>query len=359
MAKNSPKYLELIRWIEEEIQKATFEKGAKFYSENKIAEISGLSRQTVRHAVSVLEQRGILERRKGSGTFISQPIAPKKITKKIGMLSTYQESYIFPNIIRGVDEVISDAGYTIQFSLTHNRMENERRGLLLMLEQEVDGIIVEPTKSGLPNQNIELYEEIKRRGIPLIFFNAYYPDMDFPCVSMDDLGAGKLATRHLISKGHTRIAGIFQSDDRQGPLRYSGYVKALNKAKIPLESRNVMWFATEDIPYFEQDIGRVMRYIEGCTGLVCYNDQIAYFLYNELKKQGIRVPRDISIVGIDNSEYANMCEVPITSVAHPMEELGRVVAHKILDILKNPTIDANVKFPPILIERNSVKDVHI
>lgn len=359
MSGKTLKYAFLVKWIKQEIVKNQMNAGERFYSETELAEKFQMSRQTVRHAVGILEQAGYLERRRGSGTYVSYggPSSKRDLTKTIGVITTYLDSYIFPNIIRGIDKVLVDSGYTMQLSLTHNKIENESSALKLLMQKNVDGLIVEPTKSGLYNPNRTLYDEIFRQNKPLIFFNSYYPDMNYPKVCMDDYLAGNLATRCLIDAGHIRIAGIFQSDDAQGHRRYSGYVDALNESGLAFQSSNILWFTTEDIPYISQDFDRVERCLEGCTGVVCYNDQIAYTIVSALRSRSISVPDDISVVGVDNAGLTTMCEVQLTTLNHPKEKLGEMAAQNILRLIQDPNFDANVIFEPELVKRSSVKEL--
>ncbi|MDR1131913.1 MAG: substrate-binding domain-containing protein, partial [Oscillospiraceae bacterium] len=172
-----------------------------------------------------------------------------------------------------------------------------------------------------------------------------------------DHAAGRLAAQYLIDAGHTRIAGIFQSDDLQGHRRYSGYVDALTAAGLALQSANILWFTTEDIQYLSPDFDRVARCLEGCTGVVCYNDQIAYTVVSELRARFFDVPGDVSVVGVDNAELAAMCEVPLTTLNHPKQLLGELAAQNILRLIEDPDYDANVIFEPVLVERSSVKSL--
>jgi len=356
MSVEQPKYLTLLTWIKEQIGSSGLKPGDKFYSENELSAMFGLSRQTVRQAVGLLEKEGVLERRRGSGTYVTGGArGSRPSSNTVAVISTYLDGYIFPNIIKGIETVLADNGYSMQLALTHNKVENEFRVLKALTEKPVDGVILEPAKSALPNPNKRLYEIIRSKNIPLIFFNAWYPDMDFPYIAMDDRMAGGLAANCLINAGHKKIAGLFQSDDRQGLLRYEGYIQALREAGLEVESGNVLWFSTEDIPYLEEDINRVKRCIDGCTGVVCYNDQIAFTIVTELQKQGIKVPDELSVVGIDNSELASICEVPLTSVAHPIEKLGMKAAENILELIKDPSFNACLVFEPELAERSSVK----
>lgn len=107
--------------------------------------------------------------------------------------------------------------------------DNERRILQELLQKPISGLLIEGTKSALPNPNLDLYRKFKQQGIPVLFLNAYYQDLeDIPYVVTDDRQGGYDAADYLITKGHKKIAGIFKTDDRQGhEARYLGYASAL------------------------------------------------------------------------------------------------------------------------------------
>src|SRR5699024_7521004 len=112
--------------------------------------------------------------------------------------------------------------------------------------QSVDGVIAETVKSGLPSPNMELYMELQKMGIPVLFVNSFYKELDIPHISMDDQRAGYLAARHLIECGHTKIGGIFKADDGQGHLRYAGYTEALMEKDIKVRGEKVIWIDSEE-----------------------------------------------------------------------------------------------------------------
>jgi GntR family transcriptional regulator of arabinose operon len=273
----------------------------------------------------------------------------------VGVISTYFSDYIFPGIVTGIERVLSKHGATMQLATTNNLVYEESRALQAMLASNIDGLIVEPSKSALPNPNMALYDEVRSRGIPLFFFNAEYPWSDFPCVALDDVAAGYLATNHLVRLGHSSVAGVFMSDNIQGHKRYQGFVDCLNDCGVSMPEQRVLWFSTNDGPGFSslsQD--RILALLRDSTAVVCYNDQIAVRILGFCRNNGLSVPGDVSIVGIDDSDLAKICEVPLTSVRHPKQALGVQVAELLLQSIVDPTAHPGGKlFAPKLIERLS------
>ena len=354
------KYERIVEWIRQEIENGMLCRGDKLPSENELMEQFGVSRQTVRRAMEDLTENGIVEGRRGSGTYVT--VNTRRYTGKeirIAVMLTYVDTYIFPSIIKGIESVLSREGCTLQISMTDNAVEKERMLLREFIRaRSVDGIIAETVKSALPNPNLELYRELERLGIPVMFVNSYYRELDIPHVSMDDQKAGYLAAKHLAECGHIRIGGIFKADDGQGHLRYAGYTDALMERDIRIRGDQVIWIDSEELRSMEEESAKFLKRLKGCTACVCYNDETAYKLVGIFQKSGLRVPEDLSIVGIDNSGLAKFCSVPLTSVENPVESLGKTAAEKIIGrILRKEELETE-EFEPELVIRSSVRVIH-
>ncbi len=354
MPSEQAKYQQIVEWVQEQVRDGALSYGEKLPPESAISTRFGVSRQTVRRAFNVLAQEGYLESRQGSGSFIVyRDPGPKKSSRIIGVITTYADTYIFPSILKGIESVLTSQGYTMWLALTHNQTDQERRALLSMSAKNVDGLILEPAKSGLPTPNEGLYQKLIDEKLPLLFINGYFPQLTAPHVSMDDRRAGYLATSFLVKAGHRKIAGIFKMDDYQGRLRYAGYLDALLEMGIEPEDSQVMWYTTEDAGELESR-GAVAK-LTGCTAVVCYNDELAVQLIAVLERHGVTVPEGISLTSIDNSGLAPVCRTPLTSVAHPMEKLGETAAEQVLKMIGGSEFQATVEFQPELVVRNSVK----
>ena len=214
------KYLSIVEWVKNYIDSEHLQPNDRFLSEKELCTIHGVSRQTVRQALMRLESENVICRVRGSGTFVKAGITRmSNQARSVGVISTYFSDYIFPHIVTGIERVLNDADVAMQLAITHNLVAEEAQAIKSMIARGVQGMIVEPSKSALPNPNMQLYQEIRERNIPLVFFNAKYPWAEFPYVAMDDNEAGKLVTDYLFDCGHTRITGIFALDDIQGHKR--------------------------------------------------------------------------------------------------------------------------------------------
>lgn len=251
---------------------------------------------------------------------------------------------------------MSQAGYALQISFTHNTVEKERMILKGFLrEGSVDGIIAETTKSGLPNPNLYLYRQLKKKGIPVLFLNSFYEELQSVHVSLNDYLAGNMVTEHLLQCGHRKIAGIFKSDDGQGHKRYAGYVDALMERDIKVKGERIAWIDTCELKEMREDEARYLRRLKGCTACVCYNDEVANYLVGICKDAKIRIPEDLSIVGIDNSDLAGRCEIPLTSAQNPVKELAGIAAAKMLEMLEGIRTEESVELKPEMVIRKSVR----
>lgn len=350
------KYNAIVDWAKAYIAEKGLCSNDRFLSENELCAIHNVSRQTVRQALAKLENDGIICRVRGSGTFVAEVVhTTSPQNKTVGVISTYFSDYIFPSIVTGIEGVLKENGYSMQLSITHNKIYEEAAAIRTMLAQGVAGLIVEPSKSAMSNSRKELFNEIRERNIPLVFFNAKYPWADFPCVAMNDEAAGKRVTDYLFEQGHKHIAGIFALDDNQGHDRYYGYMNSCAEHGIFSES-SVLWYSTEERDeLFTLSEKRIMKLIDGVTAVVCYNDKLAVDLLKFCREKKISVPDELSVVGIDDSKLATLCDVGLTTVKHPQQRLGEAAAEKLLTMINNPKAEfEDVNFMPELVIRNSV-----
>ena len=354
--KKTAKYRFLVDTIKEKIKSGEYAPGERMESENTLSEQFGYSRQTVRQALGVLEQEGLIERRRGSGTYIRAENRRVPKGSNVAIVTTYISDYIFPTIIRGIEETLTGAGYSLTLGVTNNRVEDEGRILQSLISRRVDGVIVEGTKTAFPNPNVELYRKLEKMGVPVVFFNGYYRDLNNAVyVVTDDRGAGRHAVELLLGRGCRKIGGVFKSDDMQGHGRYAGFSEGLVRNGVPLSDENVVWYTTaEKNRLFRADNRDYMfERLRDCDGIVCYNDQIAYSVIELLTGRGVRVPEDVLVTGFDNSSVSEYSPVKITSFDHPKDEMGRIAANKLIRMLRSGEPEYPLILDMPLFEKNS------
>lgn len=332
-------------------------------TESAIAGQYQVSRQTVRAALSLLKSQGLIESRRGSGSYATG-LSPDTSRNVIPILIASSQEYIYPHLLTDIRTALASKGYQLQVCPTENDTSRERQLLLSLLEAPPRGIIVEGSKSALPTPNVDLFEKLKAAGTKLLFLHNKYDALsDEICIKDDNYYGGYLLANHLTGLGHAHIAGIFKMDDKQGPERYLGAFCCLRDQNVELSDRNVGWFQSTDIEGLEkrQDSRFLANYIgeqlSGCTAVICYNDEIAYWLIKELSYAGIRVPRDISVVCFDNSYLSELSRVRITTLTHKPHEMGSCVAETMMQMLQGiPAISQEI--PWELVRKESDGPAH-
>ena len=317
-----------------------------------------VSRQTVRLTLSILEKEGLITKKHGSGSYITG-LSRDGSKNSIPILITGQEEYFYPELIEDITGVLGSMGFSGEIFVTNNQVCLEREILLQLLENPPRGIIAEGCKSALPNPNLKLYQELIKKGTSLLFLHNYYPALtDSLYVKDDNLAGSELLIRHLALLGHTAIGGIFLSDDLQGTERYLGFLQASYALGLSVEDNRISWFHTGQLQRLQkkQDTrflkAAIQEALKDCTAVVCYNDEIAYWLMKELLLAGYSLPRDMAIVSFDNTYLSNSDTLTITSLSHRPHEMGLTAAQMMVDRLKGLPV-ASREIPWTLIEKES------
>lgn len=351
-----PKYQKVKQWLQEKIVDGTFVSGDKILSEHELAAQFGYSRQTVRQALNELVSEKILSRAQGSGTYVTGA-ASRTAALRIGVITAWLDPYNFPAILQGMHEVLNSFHCTILLEITYNCQTEEENALRRMLTNHVDGLIIESTKSALPNVNKLLYQKIKTQGIPIVFFNGYYRDFKESYVIMDESHAGALAATALLQKGHKKIGAVLASDDLRGLKRYEGIQSILKQQNLGLECR-VTWYTTEDLPHLfsENADSALPAQFFDLSAVICYNDTIATLLLSLFSRHNFHIPQDISMISFGSSPFMSVSG-GLTSVCCPFAEMGKRAASLILKKISDPSCEECIILKPTLQYRSSIQNL--
>lgn len=356
------KYKQLADTLRRQILSGVIAQGDRLPTEKDLSAGFRISRQTVRHALALLENEGLIQRRQGSGSYATPPSASPRSTQ-VAVVVTFLDDYIFPRVLHDAQGVLSQQGYSTAVYVTDNRVGTEREILQRLLEDLPAGLLVEGTKTALPNPNLDLYQQFQKLGVPIVFFHSSYPGLSgTPCVADDNFGGGYALAQHLMAQGHRRIGGLFKSDDIQGPQRYQGVTCALREMDLPIIDQGFCWYDTESrlhmVQHRDSDLLRhfiTTRFTE-VSAVVCYNDEIAHLLITHLLALGRRVPEDLAVVSFDNSYYSQIGPVRITSMRHRDHKTGQLAAQELLNLMQGSPGYPKVLGWELVVRESSVKN---
>ncbi len=254
--------------------------------------------------------------------------------------------------VRGLEDVVHEHGCAVYLCSTDGSADREARYLRLLEEQRVQGILITPA-----TRSIRHLQTLRDRGTLVVLLDRRSADGDLCSVSVDHAHGGELAARHLFELGHRRVAFI------NGPLHLSqcaerrrGMRRAAREADLdPDES--IIEYTIDPIISLEQaehSVDQLLAIDDRPTAVVCVNDQIAFTALRALAQRRVRVPRDISVVGYDDVEFAAMLTPALTSIRQPKYEVGRAAAQLLLAETLDPDHrHGDIRFEPELVERQS------
>ncbi|MBQ0987746.1 LacI family DNA-binding transcriptional regulator [Streptomyces sp. F63] len=253
-------------------------------------------------------------------------------------------------IIRGVEEVAHAAGMGTVVSATHGRAGATRQWLENLRDRASDGVIL--VTSALEPL---LQKELRRLDVPVVVVDpAGSPSLDAPTVGATNWAGGMAATEHLLELGHRRIGFI------GGPMRLlcsrarmDGYRTALEAAGIPALDELMVG---GDF-YHESGFTGAQKLLdlpEPPTAIFASSDQMALGAIEALRRRGLRVPDDVSVVGFDDLPEMRWSSPPLTTVRQPLAEMGKVAARTVLRQARGEELDSpRVELATELIVRHS------
>ncbi|WP_327351597.1 LacI family DNA-binding transcriptional regulator [Streptomyces sp. NBC_01304] len=234
-------------------------------------------------------------------------------------------------IIRGVEEVAHEAGMGTVVSAIHDRAGDARQWMTNLRARASDGVIL-VTSVLSP----VLHDELRRLGVPLVVIDpAGSPALDVPTVGATNWAGGMAATEHLLALGHRRI-GFIEGPPRLlcSRARLDGYRAALDVAGVPVDDSLIV---PGDF-YHESGFtgcNRLLDLAEPPTAVFAASDQMALGAIEALRRRGLRVPEDMSVVGFDDLPEVRWSAPPLTTVRQPLSDMGKLAARAALDLARS------------------------
>lgn len=346
------KYKDLYQNLRSKIENGDYPAGSLLPTEKDIS-AWGYSRNTVRQALALLEEEGLITKRRGSGSRVNELPKKRDLNGCIALICPSSMDYLIPDMISGITEVFRGWA-NLMLCATNGQIEKEEEVLLDLMKRSIDGILVQGTMNGIRNPNVKYYEQFVERGIPVIFLGEAYVNMRRPLeVSDDNYRAGREAVNILYERGCRSLAGVFAADMLPCQYRYEGFVDACREQGIPCLSQNIAWLTGYEVSWGRNiDSKMIRRILSGCDGVVCCSDEYAKAVIEILREEGRRVPEDVAVIGFDNDVSLSGGPVEISSFDGNFAEVGRLAASSMKNLLSGKSVK-NMKVPMIYVKRES------
>jgi len=338
-----PKYKQLQSELERLIAGNVLKPNSRLPGENEFFSQLGLSRTTIRKALLELERAHLIYRVQGQGTFVgSKPTAsepgkntpPGKFKKVIGVVLPNITNEIYPFIIRGIEQT-AQAKHICVFSANSSGVrDREVRIVNEMLNNSVDGLVIEPLYPGAGDKDTRLVSLLESLTIPVVLINNDIPTFECSKVMQDDECGGRLITEHFLEHGHTRIAYIYHDGVSAAFERRKGYRAALAAAGVKHDPRLEIAYNDEQgivYPGYVLTKQLLQKPELGVTGIFYFNDDLALQGLEAARSLNMDIPRDFSISGYDDIPRSRLAGVNLTTVSHPKALLGIMAASLIFD----------------------------
>jgi DNA-binding LacI/PurR family transcriptional regulator len=303
---------------------------------HELAADLGVSSTTVWRAfqekarIGAATRRRILARAKTLGyvpSQVAQNLSQGR-TRTLGVIVPMVGHPVFSTLVEKIEEAAFRRGYNVILCDTYLSMERETDYCRMLLSRRVEGVVVVPFAERSRDGHRHL-DELRKRGIPVVLLEQAPEGTPFPSVVADNFEASRAMTRHLIARGHRKIAFAFHpvhAWDPVGTERLAGFRRAMADARLTRGARLLL-------DACELKEGRVWTYrpdpIAACfgaddrpTALFAGMDLLAIGALDTLRGLGLQVPRDVAVAGFDDIEFSAFAQPPLTTVAQPTEAMA-------------------------------------
>lgn len=326
-----PLYAQLAQALKDSIRNGDIAFQEKLPSENELVAHCGLSRMTVRSALSSLCSGHYIEKIQGKGAFACY--RPPAASGSIDVLLDISYTYFAAHYIQSISHVLSQLNYRFIIHDSRDSQQEICSILSRILQNGSSGILLQPSHREEPvsPELRELVSRIAAQGIPYLMLDHAYEGIPGPRMVFDDYGGGRVAAEHLLSLGHRRCAMVCCSSFAENRLRREGFDDVLRKNGLPAL---VCMESTGELQ------PRLLSAIRDAhiTAFFCFNDEVALKVIRALHSASIRIPQDVSVVGYDDTIIAVASNPQLTSVVHPKDILGRMAAEKIISLAEKRPI---------------------
>src|SRR4051812_19520707 len=268
-----------------------------------------------------------------------------RTTNTVGILLNDLHNPFFAEIANGIEEYASDLGYRLLIITGGRRQQRERAMLEALLEYRTDGLVlVSPRMNGS-----EIAADVG--ALPCVVVGRRVRSVQIDCVMTDEALGSHDVIAHLVGLGHERIVHVDGGQGAGAAPRRSGYLRAMAEAGLARLAKVMPGDFTEEAGVVAAE--RLLREGELPTAVFAANDLVAVGLIDRLEQGGVRIPRDVSVVGYDNTFVAALNHIRLTTVNQPRHEMGREALALLLERMNGRDSRAVRLHEPVLVVRST------
>jgi len=284
---------------------------------------------------------------------------PNIVARSLKQKSTFTVGVIVANIlhafstqiIRAIENKFNEKGFHIIVCNADDEPDKEKDYIEMLMAKQVDGIIIFPTGG-----NIDLYKRMKNSNYPTVFMDRTIADLGIDTVLLDNKQAATLAVDRFVKSGYDRIAIVTTSIIRSiSPRveRIQGYKDALAHHQLPV---NPDYIKTADLDAIHLAIEQLFKLETPPDAVLAGNDIVLMEILKYIKRHNLKIPEDVSVIGIDDVPFASFYTPPLTTVSQPTVEMANLAVKLLMNQInkddKNDEASIN-RLQPSLINRES------
>src|SRR6201982_374137 len=258
----------------------------------------------------------------------------------IGLVLPELQNPISPALAEVIGGALAQRGFTPVLCTRTAGGLSEADYVDMLLEQHASGVVFAGGHFAELAAPHDPYRLLHTRGAPAVRINAAIDNLDFPCVATDDLSAASQAFGHLTALGHERIGLVLGPEDHLPSLRklaaLRDHAARLGLTVTPVEH------ALFSLEGGQAATTRMLR--EGVTGVICASDVLALGAIRAVRRAGLSVPGDVSVVGFDDSSFMHCTDPPLTTVTQPIEAIGRAAVAMLIGQIEGADVSAGELF---------------
>jgi LacI family transcriptional regulator len=270
------------------------------------------------------------------------------VSHTLGVILADIGNPFFAGVMRGISDASRARGFDTIVLSTYEDLEEEAAAVNVLIDKRVDGVIIASTAVG--RSEVAHIQAAVDRGVPVVLVDRAVASLDLDAVVIDNRDAAREAVETLIEAGHRRIGFVWGPPAAQVPAtrrellaeasrnlwtdgeRLRGYLDALDDARIPFDPALVM-VGRKTEERVTREVARMLALPDRMTALFCTETEAVTGALRALRAAGLAYPRDVALIGFDDSAWAAVMDPPLTMIEQPVHQLGAKAAEVLLDTI--------------------------